>query len=107
MGFNMHLVWDNNSNFIFNSYTIILCSWQSESDGGLVLGIFLSFIVAFFSVSFNFFKDRVLTGTRVKLTISYVITYAIKLLIMFLLMCMNGWVCGIIILGITFGQLGF
>lgn len=71
------------------------------------MGIFLSFIVAFFSVSFNFLKDKVLTGTRIKLTIAYLITYMIKLLIMFLLMSMNGWVCGVMILGITFGQLAF
>lgn len=31
----------------------------------------------------------------------------IKLLVMFLIMSMNAWVCGAMILGMTLGQVGF
>lgn len=67
----------------------------------------MSFVVAFFSVSFSFVKDKILSGSRIKLTIAYVINYMIKLLVMFLIMSMNAWVCGVMIVGMAMGQVGF
>ena len=86
---------------------IIYCSWHSQSDGGLAFGIIMSFIIAFFSVSFNFFRDRILVGSRIKVTIAFLINYLIKLIVMFIIKTMNAWVCGVVIIGIVLGQIGF
>jgi hypothetical protein len=85
----------------------IIDSWHTDTDGGLVIGIVLSFIVSALSVGFPFVKDRILGGTRIKVTVAYVINYLIKIIIMGLVMTMNAWVCVVVILGITFGQMGF
>ena len=84
----------------------IIVSWHTDTDGGLIIGIFLSFIVSALSVGFPFMKDRILGETRIQVTIGYIINYLIKIIIMGLVMTMNAWVCGAVILGITFGQMG-
>lgn len=58
-------------------------------------------------MSFAFVKDQLLSGTRLKVTLAFVINYFIKILVMALVMTMNTYVCGAVVMGMALGQVSF
>lgn len=64
-------------------------------------------MVAFISSGFPFISDNVKNQGRGSRTIFFVLNYLIKLLVMFLVMSMSGYVCIAVILGMSMGQIFF
>ena len=81
--------------------------WRSDSIGGLILGMFISFLFSALSVGFPFYKDKILNKDKIQRTIAFGINYLLKILIMFIVMSMNAWVCIAVIVGMTTGQIFF
>ena len=71
------------------------------------MGIVLSFIFSGLSVGYTFYKGRILNKNRVQRSISFGISYLLKILVMFIVMSMNAWVCLAVITGMTAGQIFF
>jgi hypothetical protein len=79
--------------------------WRAETTAGLAVGVVMSFLVAFFSGFFRMIKDRFLTQTKAQRSLAFAINYLIKLIVMFLIMSMSGWVCIVVIVGMSLGEL--
>ena len=86
-----------------------LYSWMSESGGGLAFGVILTFLFAFISTGYGHYKDKFAKkgSPQIDKAGAFCLNYLLKLIIMFLVMSMNFYVCLAVVLGMTFGQLTF
>ena len=81
--------------------------WSSTTVGGLIFGMIFSFLFTALSVGFTFYKAKILNKNKLQRTIAFGINYLLKIIVMFIIMSMNGWVCIAVVLGLTSGQIFF
>lgn len=91
----------------FQYVLFIKLRWRSRTYNELALGVFISFLVSFLSVGFGFVRGKIFKPTRIQSSVSFLIGYSLKLLIMFLAMSMSGFVCIALIIGMAMGQIMF
>ena len=73
----------------------------------MFFGCLISYLVTALSVGFPLYKAKILNKDRVQRTAAFGINYLLKILVMFIVMSMNGWVCIAVILGMATGQIFF
>lgn len=90
---------------------IVNISWETTTEGGLALGCILSFIFTLMTVFISMKKKDYInnlnsnTNTQHKKiykALSFMLSYLMKVLVMFVIMSMNFWVCLCVILAQTF-----